>query len=231
MITITVLIPVYNEEGTIIEILKRVNNQIIHEIEFEILVVNYGSNDNTEKLLKENDHLYTKLVSLPVNGGKGAAVIEGLRHASGEYVLFQDGDLEYDPHDYTKLVEPIMTHQADLVMGSRLIAPQLTRVHYFWHKVGNRLITLVFNIINNTTFTDIYSCYLIYRRSLIDPDTLRVKGWAQQAEILSKAVRKANVIYEAPISYHGRTYAEGKKITGFHVISIIYTMIVGRFTQ
>jgi hypothetical protein len=110
-------------------------------------------------------------------------------------------------------------------MGSRFVAPQCTRVFYFWHKVGNGLITFTFNIFNNTTFTDIYSCYLLYRRSLVDPTRLATAGWEQQAEILSKAVRAGRVFYEVPISYHGRTYGEGKKIKAHHAIAVLATIV------
>ena len=113
-------------------------------------------------------------------------------------------------------------------MGSRLVAPEYTRVHYFWHKVGNRSITLLFNLLNNTTFTDIYSCYLLMRRSLVDPDRLVANGWGQQAEVLSLAMTSAQVIYEVPISYHGRTYAEGKKIRARHVLDVIWHIVRGR---
>ena len=118
-----------------------------------------------------------------------------------------------------------MLFRSDLVIGSRLIAPPLTRVHYFWNKKGNEIITTIFNFLNNTTFTDIYTGYLIYRRNLIDPNKLKTVGWEQQAEILSKIVKTARVYYEVPISYYGRTYEEGKKIRPKHVIGIILAMI------
>jgi len=117
---------------------------------------------------------------------------------------------------------------ADIVMGSRLVASPCTRVSYFWHKLGNRLITLVFNVLNNTTFTDVYSCYLLYRRELIDPKDLRADGWEQQAEILSRAVAGAKSMFEVPISYYGRTYAEGKKIKAHHAITVLWTIVVRR---
>ena len=153
----------------------------------------------------------------------------GLKAATGDYILFQDADLEYDPADYPKLLLPVTKYDADLVLGSRFVAPQYTRVYYFWHRIGNGFITFLFNILNNTTFSDIYTCYAMYRRSLVDPDQLITDGWDQQAEILSRVVRSSRVFYEVPISYHGRTYADGKKIKAYHVISVILTIIRGRF--
>ena len=228
MTKVTVLIPAYNEEATIIEILEAVNKQAFEGVTFEILVIDDGSTDRTVELLEQNPGLYTRLIKRPLNGGKGAAIKAGLFEAGGDYVLFQDADLEYDPAEYEKLLRPVLDFDADIVMGSRLVASPCTRVSYFWHKLGNRLITLVFNILNNTTFTDVYSCYLLYRRELIDPKDLRADGWEQQAEILSKAVAGAKSMFEVPISYYGRTYAEGKKIKAHHAIAVIWTILVRR---
>jgi len=228
MIDLTVLVPAYNEEATILGILERVGEQKIDGVNIEILVVDDGSTDATVELLEQNPGLYTKLIKRPLNGGKGAAVKDGLREATGDYVLFQDADLEYDPAEYEKLLRPVLDFDADIVMGSRLVASPCTRVSYFWHKLGNRLITLVFNILNNTTFTDVYSCYLLYRRELIDPKDLRADGWEQQAEILSRAVAGAKSMFEVPISYYGRTYAEGKKIKAHHAITVLWTIVVRR---
>lgn len=222
---LSVIIPVYNEQDTIIPILTKIHEQRIDDVELEIIVIDDGSTDNSLNLLKNNNHLYSKLVQQKNNTGKGGAVKEGLKIATGNYILFQDADLEYDPSDYERLLLPIKKFNADLVIGSRLIAPPLTRVHYFWNKKGNEIITTIFNFLNNTTFTDIYTGYLIYRRNLIDPNKLKTVGWEQQAEILSKIVKTARVYYEVPISYYGRTYEEGKKIRPKHVIGIILAMI------
>jgi len=231
VITLTVLVPAYNEEDTILEILGRVAAQKIDGVHLEVLVVDDGSRDRTVKLLEENQSLYTKLIKRSINGGKGAAVRAGLKAASGDYVLFQDADLEYDPADYGNLLRPVLEFDADIVMGSRLVAAPITRVSYFWHKVGNRLITLIFNVLNNTTFTDIYSCYLLYRRRLLDPEELATEGFEQQAEILSKTVGRAKKIYEVPISYYGRTYDEGKKIRAHHAVGVVWTILVGRLLR
>lgn len=226
MTKVTILVPTYNEEKTIVQVLQRVNKQVVTDVSFEIIVIDDGSKDATVPLLEQNPKLYTRLVKMPRNGGKGAAVRAGLAAATGEYILFQDADLEYDPDDYAKLLMPVTRCSADIVMGSRIAAPPCTRVAYFWHKVGNRLLTFVFNIINNTTFTDIYTCYLVFRRSLIRAEELRTHGWEQQAEILSLAVKRSRVYYEVPISYYGRTYDEGKKIRAHHMLAVVKTIIV-----
>jgi len=222
---LSVIIPVYNEEDTIIPLLELVNEQKIDGVELEIIVIDDGSTDKSLNFLKDNAGLYSKLIELGSNTGKGGAVKAGLKVATGEYILFQDADLEYDPSDYNKLMLPIKKFNADVVIGSRLIAPPLTRVHYFWNKKGNQLITSVFNFLNNTTFTDIYTGYIVYKRMLIDPERLRSIGWEQQAEILSKIVKASKIYYEVPISYYGRTYEEGKKIRPRHVIGIILMMV------
>ncbi|MCB2101675.1 MAG: glycosyltransferase family 2 protein [Rhodobacterales bacterium] len=229
MTTLTILMPAYNEEATIIQILERIAECPVDGVSYEVIVVDDGSKDRTVELLESRPELYTRLVKQPQNGGKGAAVKAGLAAATGDYVLFQDADLEYDPADYAKMLLPVSRFKADVVMGSRVVAPEFTRVYYFWHKVGNRFITLMFNIFFNMTFTDIYSCYLMFRRDLVDPKALVSEGWDQHAEILARSVRRATQVYEVPISYHGRSYAEGKKIKAYHVISVILMIIRMRF--
>ncbi len=225
MVNISVVIPVYNEQATILACLERVGAQSVPGVTFEIVVVNDGSKDATLERLKSRPDLYAKLIDRPRNGGKGAAVQDGIKAASGEFILFQDADLEYDPADYAALMAPILDHGAEVVMGSRFAAPKRTRVFYFWHRLGNSFITLLFNLVNNTTFTDIYSCYLVFKRDLIDPGRLTTFGWEQQAEILTKAVKASRVWYEVPINYHGRSYAEGKKIRALHVLPVLATIL------
>lgn len=231
MRSVSVIVAAYNEQETIVELLERVRQISIEGVQFEVIVINDGSTDNTARLLEQHPDIYDKVITLPKNGGKGAAVLAGLKQATGDYILFQDADLEYDPSEYPNLLEPIQRFEADIVMGSRLVASRMTRVSYFWHRFGNRLITLIFNLMNNTTFTDVYSCYLIYRRELVNPDDLRTRGWEQHAEILTLAVGGAKSIFEIPISYFGRTYAEGKKIRAMHALAVIWTIFYKRVTR
>jgi glycosyltransferase involved in cell wall biosynthesis len=226
MPTVSVIIPAYNEAATIISVLRAVNEQKIDGVTFEIVVVDDGSSDGTDKQIADNPDLYQTSIRLDRNSGKGAAVKAGIKSATGDYILFQDADLEYTPTQYVDLLAPVLKHNADIVMGSRMLGGRASRVHYFWHKVGNKLITLIFNVINNTTFSDIYSCYLLYRRNLFDPDDLITSGWEQQAEILSRAIGPGKGIYfETPIEYNGRSYSEGKKIRAIHTISVVYAII------
>ena len=225
MINVSIIIPVFNEEDTILEILKLVKKQRVDNINFEILVVDDGSRDDTLNLLSKNKHLYNKLVKLKQNSGKGSAIKEGIILAKGDYILFQDADMEYDPDDYKSLLSPIKKYNADLVIGSRLSGPPITRVSYFWNKQGNKLITFLFNIFYNTTFTDIYSCYVVFKKDLLDIKKIKTFGWEQQAEILSQVVLNSKVIFEVPVNYYGRSYEEGKKIRPYHIFKIIFIII------
>lgn len=186
MVSISIVVPAFNEARTIERVLKKIAEQKIDGFTLEIIVVDDGSTDGSQQLLASRPSLYSKFIPRQSNGGKGAAVKDGLRAATANYVLIQDADLEYDPVDYAKLFRPIREHNADVVMGSRFVAPEITRIFYFSHKIGNALITLIFNLLNNTTFTDVYCGYLVYRRSLLDGDTLRTTGWEQHAEMLTR---------------------------------------------
>ena len=229
MINVSIIIPVYNEENTIIDILKVVKGQKVSNIKFEVIVVDDGSNDNTSFLLNKNKHLYDKIVINKKNSGKGSAIKQGINVAKGSYILFQDADMEYDPNDYKNILRPVKNFNADLVIGSRLSGPPVTRVSYFWNKQGNRLITFLFNLFYNTTFTDIYSCYVVIKKNLLNINKIKTNGWEQQAEILSQVVLKSKVIFEVPINYFGRSYEEGKKIRPYHIFKIIFIIIYKRF--
>ncbi|MBF0196836.1 MAG: glycosyltransferase family 2 protein [Planctomycetes bacterium] len=224
-----ILIPVYNEEKTVSELLSAVSKLKCPGVEISVTVVNDGSSDNTKDIILQHSHLYSQFIDLKQNLGKGGAVQAGLKACTGDYVVFQDGDLEYDPLEISQIAEVLLKFQPDVTYGSRFLAPKVTRVAYFYNKLGNYMITGLFNLLNNTTFTDIYSCYFCYRRDLINPDELKCMGWDQQAEILAKVVKRGKVFYEVPISYYGRSIEEGKKIRAHHIFSVFTTIIKERF--
>ena len=176
---LNIVIPVFNEEKTIISVLKKLNSECRSIKNKSIIVVDDGSKDKTPFLLRKNSKLYSKLIVSEKNLGKGGAIILALENIKTGYVLIQDADLEYDPVEIPRLWSLVTSNDIDVLLTSRMSGSPLTRVHYFWHKLGNRLITFIFNIVNNTTFTDIYSGYIIFRRDLIDSENLVFKGWAQ----------------------------------------------------
>jgi len=224
----SVLIPVFNEEKTVIEVLKRLNSTKVDEVDYEVIVINDGSTDKTKELLEQNKNLFSKLIDNERNSGKGFSVKEGLKVASGDYIIFQDADLEYDPIEFKKFIKVCRQFDADLILGSRFIYSEYTRSHNILNKIGNHILTFIFNIFYNTTFTDIYSCYLCYKKILIDPNNLKSNGFDQHAEILCKAVKKGKKFYEVPISYNGRTHEEGKKIKFYHFFSVVFRIIIQR---
>ena len=227
--SLKILIPVYNEEKTIIKILEKISVSCEQIKNYEVIVVDDGSTDQTNNQLLSHSNLYSSLLTLPQNRGKGYAIIKGLENIKQGFVLIQDADLEYDPSEIPNLWNEIKKNSAEVLLTSRLSGSKTTRVHYFWHKVGNRIITLFFNICNNTTFTDIYSGYLIFDISKINLSKLRFFGWGQQAEILTYLVKNSTKIYETPISYYGRTYEEGKKIRFTSVFKVFMAIIITRF--
>ena len=223
-ILLSVIIPSYNEANTILSILEKVNNQKNDNVDLEVIVINDGSSDKTDEVIGENQELLDVYISMDKNRGKGAAVKKGLEVAKGDYVIFQDADLEYDPNDFKKFYELLEKNSPDVVIGSRFQGSEYTKVMYFWNKIGNKVLTLFFNLLFNTTFTDIYSCYLLYRRNLVDFNNLKTNGWDQHGEILGTAVKNGNKFYEVSISYDGRTFADGKKIRARHFFKVLFTI-------
>jgi len=226
---ISIIVPVYNEEKTVAQVLKRLSNTKVENVEYEIITINDGSTDGSKELLEKNKNHITTLIHNERNSGKGFSVREGLKVATGEYILFQDADLEYDPIEFKKFIKVCNDFDADVVIGSRFNYSEYTRSHNILNKIGNKILTLTFNIIYNTTFTDVYSCYLCYKRKLVDPNKLKTNGFDQHAEILSEAVKKGKKYFEVPISYNGRSHEEGKKIKFYHFFSVIYRIILNRF--
>lgn len=226
---LSILIPVYNEEKTLLNILKRINECKIDSFDFETIIINDGSDDNTFNIIKENSNLYDKVINLDKNRGKGFAIKSGLKIATGDYVIFQDADLEYDPKDFIKFTNLINKFPVDIIIGSRFNYSDYTRSHNIANKLGNHILTFFFNLLYNTTFTDIYSCYLAFRKDILDIDKLKTDGFEQHAEILCKIVKKSNRFYEVPINYNGRSVKEGKKIKFYHFFTVIYRIFIERF--
>jgi glycosyltransferase involved in cell wall biosynthesis len=210
-IKLSVVIPVYNEKDTIREIVSRVERV---DIPKEIIVVDDGSTDGTREELKqlERERPGVTVILQPHNMGKGKALRTGFGAARGDYVIVQDADLEYDPEDYHRLVGPLDRGQADAVYGSRFISTQEHRVLYFWHSLGNRLLTLLSNMATDLNLTDMETCYKVFRRDLIQSIELEEDRFGFEPEITCKLARSRARIYEVGIAYHGRTYDEGKKI-------------------
>ena len=228
-INLSVIIPVFNEEKTLLEILNKV--QILkNKANLEIIIINDGSTDKTKEIIEGNKNLYQTNIELKKNFGKGKAVIEGLKKASSEYIYIQDADLEYDPEDILKFIQKIEIEKADLVIGSRFTNSNRS-VLYFWHMIGNKFITLLFNLLNNTTFTDIYCCYLIFKKENISFEKLKSFGWGQQAEILTYLVSNSNKMFEIGVYYNARKYSEGKKIKYSNVFEVIFWIILSRLKK
>jgi len=224
----SIIVPVFNEEKTILKVLEKLSEIKKWGYSFEVIVVNDGSKDNTYQILSENSSLIDKQIDNKTNYGKGYSVKKALEIADGKYIIFQDADLEYDPSDFIKFFKLLDKLDPDLIIGSRFVYAEYTRSHYFFNKLGNILITFLFNLIYNTTFTDIYSCYACFKRELLEVELLKSEGFEQHAEILCKIVLKGKKFYEVPISYNGRSYEEGKKIKFYHIFTVIFQIIKGR---
>ena len=225
---LSIIIPTYNEEHTVIEVLKKIKNDSPNLCKYEVIVIDDGSTDQSRKLLENSKHLFDKLLINETNKGKGFSVKKGILNASGTHIIFQDADIEYDPTDFKKFVKIFLDFNADGIIGSRFIYSNYTRSHNILNKIGNKLLTFVFNLLYNTTFTDIYSCYFAFKKDLLNVHELRTEGFEQHAEILCKVMRKGNKFYEVPINYNGRNYEEGKKIKFYHIFGVIFQIIIGR---
>jgi glycosyltransferase involved in cell wall biosynthesis len=208
---LSVVIPIYNERPTLSQVVERVLGV---GLEIELLCVDDGSSDGSREILLELEKRYPQIrVFLqPRNMGKGAALRRGIQEATGDYVIIQDADLEYDPRDYARLIEPLQAGQADVVYGSRFLGGGPHRVLYFWHSVGNWFLTLLSNTLTNLNMTDMETCYKVFRREVIQAIPLEENRFGFEPEVTVKIAKRNLRVYEVGISYWGRTYAEGKKI-------------------
>jgi glycosyltransferase involved in cell wall biosynthesis len=220
---LSIIIPCYNEKDLLPQLISLVRESEVKEK--EIILVDDGSKDGTTEVIKAIlEKEVDKVIYHPVNMGKGAAIRSGLAHASGDMVIVQDADLEYDPAEYPKLVGPVAEGKADVVFGSRFMGEGPHRVHLFWHYVGNRLLTILSNMFTNLNLTDMETCYKLFRREILQQIQIRENGFGIEAELTAKVAKMGCRIYEVGISYYGRSYREGKKITwkdGFKAIWVI----------
>jgi glycosyltransferase involved in cell wall biosynthesis/phospholipid N-methyltransferase len=233
--SVSILVPLYNEEEFIQALLQRVvDAPYPPDVSFEIIVVNDCSTDGSSEAVQDfiaRTNARIRLVHHEVNQGKGAAVRTAIQHAEGEFSLIQDADLEYDPKEYPRLLGPLLEGKADAVFGSRFLISGERRVLYFWHSLANQILTLVCNIAADINLTDMETCYKAFRTSLVKTIPLRSNRFGIEPELTIKLARRQAKIYETPISYHGRTYAEGKKIGLKDAIDAFWVMAKARFTS
>ena len=229
---LSVIIPAYNERSTIEAVVRRVQAVDLSPVEKEIIVVNDGSRDGTTEILKELSGI--RRISHEKNAGKGAALSTGFRAATGDIVLIQDADLEYDPEDYQTVIRPIVDGKCDVVMGSRFILyrPKFfgkRRSPYLTHYIGNKLIVTFTNLLYGRRFTDYEGCYKAFARTILVSTPVEAKGFEFDNELICKLMRKGARIVEVPIRYTPRTYAHGKKITWRHGLIMLWTIVKWRF--
>ena len=231
MTTLSIVIPAYNEGPTIHRILNKVKDVVLlNNMQKEVIIVNDCSRDNTEEAIlaykAANPDLAISYYKHEVNQGKGAALHTGIEKATGDYVVIQDADLEYDPEEYNVLLKPMVNGFADVVYGSRFMGGKPHRILFFWHSIGNRWLTMASNMFTNLNLTDMETCYKMFRRDIIQSIRLKEKRFGFEPEVTAKISRIPKIrIYEVGISYYGRTYEEGKKIGMKDAFRALYCII------
>ncbi len=226
---LSIIIPVYNEKATLLEVVKRVQVVSLNGIEKEIILIDDASTDGTTELCKKEFTAPVKVLYHEINQGKGAAIRTGLKAMTGDYVLIQDADLEYDPDDYAKLLAPIQKGKAQVVYGSRFTGEH--RNMFFHHWVGNKFLSLMTNLLYNSTLSDMETCYKVVKRDIIDGLNLKSNRFDFEPEITAKILKQKIRIYEVPISYCGREFHEGKKITWRDGVVALWVLLKYRFVD
>jgi len=229
---LSVVVPVYNEKETLAECVDQVMSVDVG-MEKELVLVNDASTDGSEKVIEEICRRYDSapivVVKHETNQGKGASLRDGFAQVTGDFVLIQDADLEYDPNDYPRLLKPLLAGRADVVYGSRFAGSEEKRVLYYWHSLGNKFLTTLSNMCTNLNLTDMETCYKVFRREVVDQLSIKSKRFGVEPEMTAKIARNHWRVYEVGIAYNGRTYAEGKKITWKDGVQALYTIFRYRF--
>jgi glycosyltransferase involved in cell wall biosynthesis len=220
---LSVLIPCYNEKETIIKVINNIFTNYIDDK--EVIIINDFSTDGTTDLLNSLNNKNIKIINHAKNLGKGSAIQSGLKIATGDVILIQDADLEYDSKDYKNLISPILNKNADVVYGSRFLGGKEVRIHFFWHYIANKLLTFFCNIFTNLNMSDMETGYKVFKANVIKSLNLKEKGFGFEPEITIKLAKKKLIIFEVPISYYGRNYSEGKKITIIDAFIALYCIV------
>lgn len=220
---VSVIIPCYNESSTILKVLDKV---VVQPIDLkEVIVVDDSSSDNSVKLIEKHQSPLVRIVQHKVNMGKGAALRTGIQNATGDIVIIQDADLEYDPKEFKRLIKPIIDDRADVVYGSRFAGGGEHRVVYYWHYLGNKFLTTVSNMFTNLNLSDMETCYKVFRRTILEKITIKENRFGFEPEITAKLAKANARFYEIGVDYHGRTYEEGKKIGWKDGVRAIYCIL------